>query len=159
MFILFLQADVSVQSPWYNLPVPHLELWEWLNNNVKYSGNENTPGMFAFLLPPVHRELLWAGLQGQFLFPGSIWDWVFPFHHQQVTIGTKVFFPKSKFNIWLLLNISQLLILHASIPFIGFWCLILSPSEELNLLNTKIQFETCYEEFPPLHLGIQGHQQ
>lgn len=26
MFILILQTDVSVQSPWYNLPVPHLEL-------------------------------------------------------------------------------------------------------------------------------------
>lgn len=51
MFILFLQTDVSVQSPWYNLPVPHLELWGWLNNNVKYSGNEDTPGMFAFVLP------------------------------------------------------------------------------------------------------------
>lgn len=61
----------------------------------------------------------------------------------------KVFFPKSKSNIWLLLNISPLLILHA---LSSFYCILMFDSVffvGIESSHTKVKFETCYKESPP----------
>lgn len=107
--------------------------------------------MLAFLLPPVRRELTVSRgwINSHFLLSGSVWDCllILPSTGHDRNKG---FFPK--FSIWLLLNISQLPILHAQNSF--YWIVISDSVSFMGIesAHTKIHLETYYKEFPPLHL-------